>query len=453
MGTPSPSLSDDRTMDYSSSDTEEENMETLLASKMNRSPSPPADPPSIKALEGEFQSIENSLSCTDFIIELNSLLDDLDSFRFDSPASKDDYQNGCRKLSVTPQTHDAARSAEIEKEVMLLSESQAGLTISLPRASLSRPYDSLPVEDPPIDEENEDEDPAPHTPKYRKPPPITIDNVANSAALLKKLQALTRGFHGARVLGRGLRVYPNTPQAYHGIRKYIDREKLESFTYQLNEEKELKAVIRGMPSDMPPQQIIEAVRISASRSTTVENEANRDVYLQHHGGLFHENNSGASPSPGMALHSASAVGGSFIVPASAPAIPNASSAGNRISPEIAEDPDTDATCCHCQGNHPANFSGCPMNPLNKPPPPPKSFKPPAQPTETRTSPQLQTPPTPAPAAQPPQDSSLLGTLKELQDPQVVELLTTMKKIVAIAKQDKTQGEKAIELCHLLGIKI
>ncbi|GFS59770.1 nucleic-acid-binding protein from transposon X-element [Trichonephila clavipes] len=26
------------------------------------------------------------------------------------------------------------------------------------------------------------------------------------------------------------------------------------------------------------------------------------------------------------------------------------------------------TCCHCQGNHPANYTGCPKNPLNKPPP-------------------------------------------------------------------------------------
>ncbi|GFU05353.1 hypothetical protein TNCV_994021 [Trichonephila clavipes] len=31
----------------------------------------------------------------------------------------------------------------------------------------------------------------------------------------------------------------------------------------------------------------------------------------------------------------------------------------------------DPTCCHCQGKHPANFLGCPKNPLNKPPPPPK----------------------------------------------------------------------------------
>ncbi|GFR14780.1 nucleic-acid-binding protein from transposon X-element [Trichonephila clavata] len=33
--------------------------------------------------------------------------------------------------------------------------------------------------------------------------------------------------------------------------------------------------------------------------------------------------------------------------------------------------DTEATCCHCQDNHPANYSGCPKNPLNKPPLPPK----------------------------------------------------------------------------------
>ncbi|GFY16034.1 probable RNA-directed DNA polymerase from transposon X-element [Trichonephila clavipes] len=29
------------------------------------------------------------------------------------------------------------------------------------------------------------------------------------------------------------------------------------------------------------------------------------------------------------------------------------------------------TCCHCQGKHPANYIGCPNNPLNRPPPPPK----------------------------------------------------------------------------------
>ncbi|GFV69357.1 nucleic-acid-binding protein from transposon X-element [Trichonephila clavipes] len=101
-----------------------------------------------------------------------------------------------------------------------------------------------------------------------------------------------------RIIGKGLRIYPKTPQAYHTIRSFIDREKLESYTYQLNEEKELKVVIRGMPSDMPPQQIIEGLtelgltindcHVMINRKTGLpmplfllslpKNEPNKDVY-------------------------------------------------------------------------------------------------------------------------------------------------------------------------------
>ncbi|GFY63782.1 hypothetical protein TNIN_178801 [Trichonephila inaurata madagascariensis] len=51
--------------------------------------------------------------------------------------------------------------------------------------------------------------------------------------------------------------YTQKPPSYHAIRRYIDTEKLEAFTYQLNDEKELKVVIRGMPTETPPQEIIE----------------------------------------------------------------------------------------------------------------------------------------------------------------------------------------------------
>ncbi|GFV89566.1 hypothetical protein TNCV_993981 [Trichonephila clavipes] len=103
-----------------------------------------------------------------------------------------------------------------------------------------------------------------------------------------------------RIIGKGLRIYPKTAQAYHPIRSFIDREKLESYTYQLNEEKELKFVIRGMPSDMPSQQIIEGLtelgltindcHVMINRKTGLpmplfllslkkkKNESNKDVY-------------------------------------------------------------------------------------------------------------------------------------------------------------------------------
>ncbi|GFV89571.1 nucleic-acid-binding protein from transposon X-element [Trichonephila clavipes] len=94
-------------------------------------------------------------------------------------------------------------------------------------------------------------------PRRRPPPPITIDNVEQSAKLLKKLQELTGQKLQGRVIGRGLRVYPETPAAYHQIRNLIDQEKLEAYTYELNENKEIKVVIRGMPVDMPVQEIME----------------------------------------------------------------------------------------------------------------------------------------------------------------------------------------------------
>ncbi|GFX73782.1 RNA-directed DNA polymerase from mobile element jockey [Trichonephila clavipes] len=124
--------------------------------------------------------------------------------------------------------------------------------------------------------------------------------------------------------------------------------------------------------------------------------------------------------------------------------------------------DTEATCCHCQGNHSANFSGCPKNPLNKPPSPPKvnfweertrkrkeemearkqqpqtsisapvppaGTKPKPQPAITRTTPKPHPGPEAAPQPSSPttsQEPSLTSTLKELQSPKVVKLLTTNK---------------------------
>ncbi|GFW18319.1 nucleic-acid-binding protein from transposon X-element [Trichonephila clavipes] len=91
----------------------------------------------------------------------------------------------------------------------------------------------------------------------RPPPPITIDNVDQSSQLLKKLQAITKQKMRGKIIGKGLRVYPETPEAYQAIRRYVDAEKLESFIHQLDGEKDLKAVIRGMPSNTPPQEIID----------------------------------------------------------------------------------------------------------------------------------------------------------------------------------------------------
>ncbi|GFQ87995.1 nucleic-acid-binding protein from transposon X-element [Trichonephila clavata] len=92
--------------------------------------------------------------------------------------------------------------------------------------------------------------------KKQHVPPITIDNVSNQAALLKHLQGVTKLKLEAKLIGTKLRIYPQIPYAYTLIRRYIDENSLEGYTYMLPEDKKLRAVIRGLPIDMPPMEII-----------------------------------------------------------------------------------------------------------------------------------------------------------------------------------------------------
>ncbi|GFT51199.1 hypothetical protein TNCV_4518771 [Trichonephila clavipes] len=172
-------------------------METLLASKMNVSPSPPPATPSIENLEAEYQSIENSASCTEFIIDIKGLMTSLDNYVFaNNAAEKDRYYTRLMKIFKKYQ----GKKGEQENPTPPPERQTNKKLKTDDTIDTANRYDSLPVEDPPIDEENEDGDPTPNLPKYRKPPPITIDNVVNSAALLKKLQALTREDFMGRVI-------------------------------------------------------------------------------------------------------------------------------------------------------------------------------------------------------------------------------------------------------------
>ncbi|GFR11218.1 hypothetical protein TNCT_565101 [Trichonephila clavata] len=54
-----------------------------------------------------------------------------------------------------------------------------------------------------------------------------------------------------------MKLYPETPAAYYQIRTLIEEEKLEAFTFQFPAEQEYKVVIRGMPADMPVEEVIQ----------------------------------------------------------------------------------------------------------------------------------------------------------------------------------------------------
>ncbi|GFV07570.1 putative RNA-directed DNA polymerase from transposon X-element [Trichonephila clavipes] len=146
------------------------------------------------------------------------------------------------------------------------------------------------------------------------------------------------------------------------------------------------------------------------------------------------------------------------------------------------------TCCHCQGNPPANYTGCPQNPMNRPPPPPKvnfweerarkkemldaakakneqaeqpqkpaptqaqvtssSRKPQTPPPATNDKPQARdlssstqetssprTPPT-RPSANPQNPHSMSEVFSQVNDPEVCEMVGVIKKFITISKKDR-----------------
>ncbi|GFR00680.1 RNA-directed DNA polymerase from mobile element jockey [Trichonephila clavata] len=527
-------------MNSDSSDTENENMDTRNERK---SPSPPLMPPHLSQLEETLHATDDSHVCLNMCMDLENMLNYIDSYYFAAESDKDQYATKLvallaegMELNENLIRMEADRKTifanRISHRFAIITKNDVPFTPvkgrknnrksptpppevmnKKPRitaAETSNKFSNLTIDDPPAPRDDENEDVTsplpsntPNAPRFRPPPPITIDNITNSAAFLKNLQQMTNENFMGRVVGKGLRVYPQTPQAYHTIRNYADKEKLETYTHQLSEEKELKAVIRGMPSDMPPQEIIDALHeldftinnchVMTNRKTGLpmplfllslpKNDANKDIYniteLCCMKIIVEIINKKHGPAQCFRCQ------GFFHSSKFCTRNPKCVKCGKpHFTRDCVKPRDTAATCCHCQGNHPANYSGCPMNPLNKPPPQPKinyweertrkrkeameaeklksqassSTQVPAGNNISKPQPNKPQPNKPKPQTQPESSSSkptqaspLLDTIRQLQDPQVIELMTTVKMIVQIAKSNKSQGDKTIELCTLLGI--
>ncbi|GFV54732.1 nucleic-acid-binding protein from transposon X-element [Trichonephila clavipes] len=371
-------------------------------------------------------------------------------------------------------------------------------------------FTNLPVNDPPaaMDVGDPGQGPSTENPKSAKSytPPITIDNVKNQAALLKHLQDITKQKLQAQLLGTRMKIFPQTPYAYHTIRRYVDENQLESHTFMLPEEKKLRAVIRGLPIDTEPLDIISELKehningeecfnmVNRKSGTPMplfviictKSESNRGIHKitdlnnmkikieilrKKYGppqcyrcqGFFHSSRY-CTRAPRCVK-----------------------CAGDHLTKECKKKIDEPPKCCHCDGDHPASYLQCPKNPQNRPkkesskptqnqekvfesPPPPavNAWEQRAKAQAEKKNPlplfvprqvslnqskafnqAIQPEPIPSTSQTPHQSSTQASPdiFTQLRDPEVVDLFQSLQDFIHIAKTHNTRSARLSALLH------
>ncbi|GFT43530.1 RNA-directed DNA polymerase from mobile element jockey, partial [Nephila pilipes] len=311
-------------------------------------------------------------------------------------------------------------------------------------------------------------------PRRQMAPPIIIDNIKNGTTLLKSLQAVTKTKLTAKLTRTSLRIYPQTAHAYHKIRHYIDEQKLQAHTYMLPEEKKIKAVIRGMPIDMPPTEIAEElleknitaeeVHIMTNKMTGLpmplflvtlnKNPDNQKIFNITQLGYMEVKIEALRKKygPAQCFRCQGFYHSSKYCTREPKCV---KCAGIHLTRECTKAAGTPPKCCLCDGEHPANYLACPRNPINHPPKP-KDAPPPvnrwrlraaaraprvepqqAQELSTEDFPPLPT--QPKPKKTPQEDTIATDPFTILKHPKCRELYKEMMEFVNIAQNIPTKA--------------
>ncbi|GFS82072.1 RNA-directed DNA polymerase from mobile element jockey [Trichonephila clavipes] len=91
----------------------------------------------------------------------------------------------------------------------------------------------------------------------KRTPPIVIDEQYNTPGLLVEISEVVGNKVMGKIVGGKLKVFPKDANAHRKIQNFISVKKLKSHTYEMAHEKQLKTVIRGLPSDFDVDEIIQ----------------------------------------------------------------------------------------------------------------------------------------------------------------------------------------------------
>ncbi|GFX63086.1 nucleic-acid-binding protein from transposon X-element [Trichonephila clavipes] len=217
----------------------------------------------------------------------------------------------------------------------------------------------------------------------RRIAPIVIDSQSNATELLDQLGKFCDTPLEGRFENGKLRVFPASAEEHRLIQKYISDKKLRSHTFEMAHNKQLKVVLRGLPTDFNQEELMSELHsfgfqpnhISLLRNR--KTNTNMPLFLvtlpksPESRGIFNIKTIGffrvaveplnKSTMPPQCYRCQEFFHHSRFC-ARAPKCLKCS--GGHLTSDCTKSAKAPAKCANCSGPHPANYSGCPRNPIN-----------------------------------------------------------------------------------------
>ncbi|GFV11012.1 nucleic-acid-binding protein from transposon X-element [Trichonephila clavipes] len=214
--------------------------------------------------------------------------------------------------------------------------------------------------------------------------PIVIDAQSNATELLTQIGNLcsNTSLQGRFENGK-LRVFPTSAEDHRIIQKFVSDKKMRSHTFEMAHNKQLKVVLRGLPTDYNQEELMSELstlgfkpnHISLLRNrktntnmplflvTLVRNPENKGIFNIKNIGFFRVSVEPLNKStlPPQCYRCQEFFHHSRFC-TRAPKCLKCS--GGHLTSECTKSAKAPAKCANCSGPHPANFSGCPKNPIN-----------------------------------------------------------------------------------------
>lgn len=117
-------------------------------------------------------------------------------------------------------------------------------------------FNSLPVN---TEEDGEDEiDPKPTRPRSQRPKPFYIEFVENHRQIMDDLFKPIGAQLTQKLTGKLVRITPIDIEQFRKVQLYLEEHKIKSVGMQLRSERPKKILIRGIPANIPLQEIKDA---------------------------------------------------------------------------------------------------------------------------------------------------------------------------------------------------